>query len=135
MPAQKPVARHFLVCDRVEVSSDGRRVTLVNIIYAITPLPGAQYPRIQPEICVFAQLTDGMGEVDLAVELVFYDDDNSIFRTQPVRVDFGSDPLAVRGWTRRFTNVLFQMPGLYEFRLLCDGEIIARESILLRETP
>jgi hypothetical protein len=32
-------------------------------------------------------------------------------------------------------NLLFPHPGLYEFRLLCDGREIAREAIRLRENP
>jgi hypothetical protein len=134
MAAQKPVVRHFIACDRVEVSQDGRRVSLVNVVCAIRPFPGAGYPRIHPELWLFAQMTDGQGAFDFEVELLFSDDDTSIFRAPPVKLDFGDDPLAVRGWAKQLSDLLFEKPGLYEFRLLCDGEVIAREPILLRQT-
>jgi len=137
MTARKPVVRHFLVCERLDISPDGRHVSLVNVIYAIRPVVGVPhaYPRVHPELWVFAQMSDAHGVFNLSVELVRSDDEESIFRTPPVRLNFGSDPLAVRGWSKQMLNIPFHQPGLYEFGLLCDEQIIAREPILLKESP
>ena len=45
------------------------------------------------------------------------------------------DPLVVHGWSIRLRNLPFARPDLYEFRLVCDGEVLAREPVRLRETP
>ena len=45
------------------------------------------------------------------------------------------DNYVVHVYPFRLKNVRFQREGLYEFRLLCDGQVIARETILLREIP
>jgi hypothetical protein len=45
-----------------------------------------------------------------------------------------NDPLIVHGWPIRLKNVLFERPGLFEFRLLCNAQVIGREPITLRES-
>lgn len=132
MARQKPIVRYFIVCDRVEQSPDGRQVSLINLISTIRALPNAPYPRIHPGLWLFAQMTDGLGPFDFSIQLVNLDDDRSIFVLPPVKLDLGQNPLAVRGWAKRLLNVLFEKPGMYEFRLLCDGDVIASAPIRLR---
>jgi len=80
-------------------------------------------------------MADGSGQFLFSIDIVFVDDEETLFSVPPVTLDLGQDPLAVRGWAKKLTNVVFEKPGLYEFRLLCDNEILAREQILLRECP
>jgi hypothetical protein len=136
MPPQKPVVRHLVTCERVERSADNRHYSLVNLIHAIRPLPGADFPRIQPEIYLFALLTDGRGSITFTVELVTWTDgeEESIYETPGVILNLGSDPLAVQAWPIRLRNLPFPRPGLYEFLIRCEGEILAREPILLKES-
>jgi hypothetical protein len=131
-----PVVRHLIACERIERSADKRQYSLVNVIHAIRPSPGAPYPRIHPELCLFVQLTDGRGKHTFQLQLVLLDEDETVLHTTPpVERDLGPDPLVVHGWPLTLRNILFPRPGVYEFRLLCDGREIARESIRLRETP
>jgi hypothetical protein len=131
-----PVIRHFIACERVEVSEDGKQCSLVNLIHAIRPSPGAEYPLIHPELCLFVQLTDGRGAHAFQVQLVLLEEEETTIRTTGfILRDLGQDPLAVYGWPLRLQNVVFPRPGLYEFRLLCDGRETARQPILLREAP
>jgi hypothetical protein len=137
MAVRKPVVRHFIACERVEWSPDGRHYSLRNLISAIRPLPGTTYPRIHPELYLFAVLTDGQGRLPFSVQLVTWDQqgqEQSIYTSPSVILDLGQDPLAVHGWPIRLRNLPFDRPGLYEFRLRCDGEIMAREPILLRDS-
>jgi hypothetical protein len=129
-----PVIRHFIACDRIEVTPGSSQYSLVNVIHAIKLLPGATYPRIHPELSLFVQMTDGRGKHAFQIQLVFVDDDQSTYLSEPVILDLGNDPLTVHGWPIRLKNVLFARPGLYEFRLLFEGQVIARESIVLRES-
>jgi hypothetical protein len=79
-------------------------------------------------------MTDGRGRHSFQIQQVFADEEQSTYTSQPVTLDLGNDPLVVHGWPIRLNNVVFQRPGLYEFRLLCGGQLIAHETIVLRES-
>lgn len=131
-----PVVRHFIACERIERSPDGRQCSLVNVIHAIQPLPGVPYPRIHPELGLFVQMSDGRGTHSFQLELVYLAEEEVVIHaTPPVERDLGPDPLMVHGWPLRLRNVPFPHPGVYEFRLRCDGQEVAREPIRLRENP
>jgi hypothetical protein len=113
-----PVVRHFIACGRIDVV--GQQCSLVNLIHAIEPLPGAAYPHIH----------------SFQVQLVLLEADETLVYTSPAfSRDLGGDPLAVHGQRITLRNLLFPRASLYEFRLFCDGVEIAREPILLRELP
>ena len=136
MAIRLPVVRHFIACEDVEPSQDGRQYTLRNLVHAIRPLPGEAYPCLHPEVCLFVLMTDVYEQHRIRVELVFWHqpaDETSIYTTREGILNLGSDPLIVHGLPIRLRNLLFPNAGLYEFRLWCDGQIIARETILLRE--
>jgi hypothetical protein len=131
-----PVVRHFVACERIDTSADRKQYSLVDVIHVIKPLPDAQpaYPRIHPSLWLFVQMSDGRGSHTFRIQLVF-DGDKSTYASSPVILDLGNDPLTVHGWPIHLKNLLFQRPGLYEFLLLCDEQVIATESIVLREVP
>ena len=126
------MVRHFIACDDIDSASTGK-YSLHNVIYAVRLLPGAAYPQIHPMICLFVHMTNGRGSHSFQIELVFADDEQSTYISDLVTMNLGDDPLAVYGWPIRLRNLLFPHPGSYEFRLLCDGQVIAREPILLRD--
>ena len=135
MSGQIPIVRHFIACEQLQISPEGR-YSLFNLIHAIHPIEGATYPRIHPEIVLFALLTDGNGEHEFYVEVIYWSDgeQQSTWKTKIVKLDLGNNPLHVHGWPIRLKNVLFSQPGQYDFVLWCDGSEIARETILLRKT-
>lgn len=130
-----PVIRHFIACERIDTKAGSGQYSLINIIHAIKPLPATGYPRIQPLLGLFAHLTDGRGSHPFQIQQVSADYEQSTYTSAPVILDLGKDPLIVHGWPIRLKNVFFPHAGLYEFRLLCDGQVIAREAIVLRENP
>jgi hypothetical protein len=71
-----PVVRHFIACEKIETTPGGSRYSLVNVIHAIKPVPGVNYPRIHPEPCLFVQMVNGRGKNTFRVQLVFVDDEN-----------------------------------------------------------
>jgi hypothetical protein len=133
---EPPIARHFIVCERVDRSADGRHVTLHNVIHSIRPLPGHTYPRIHPGVALYAVLTNGRGQHTLAVELLAGVGPTaaSIYRTRPFTIDLGNDPLVVHGLPIRLWNLPFPSPGQYEFVLLCNDVPIAHELVELRDS-
>ncbi len=64
MAVRKPVVRHFIACERIEQSQDGRQYSLINTVHALKLLPGAAYPQILPEIALFVQMSDGLAYSD-----------------------------------------------------------------------
>ncbi len=133
---EKPVVRHFIACERIDRSVDGAHVTLHNVVHVIRPLPGNPYPRIHPELALFALLTNGRGPHALTVELVVGVGPNArqVYRTRSVTIDLGPDPLLVHGFPVRLQNLPVPHPGQYEIVLFCDGEPVARELIEARES-
>lgn len=130
-----PVIRHFIACERIDRTPDGKHCSLINVVHAIRPAAGDTYPLLRPLLCFFVQMTDGQGRHSFQLEMVFLDSqlgETTIHTTPPVSLDLGQDPVAVQVWPVRLRNLPFQRPGLYEFRLFCDGKEVAREPILLR---
>jgi len=110
--SRMPVVRHFIACERIESSPDRRQYSLVNVIHAIRPRPGAPYPRIHPELCLFIQMTDGPGKHTFQLQLVFLDEDETVIHTTPpIERDLGRNPLQVHGWPLTLRNIPFPRPG------------------------
>jgi hypothetical protein len=132
-----PVIRHFIACERVERSPNGRHYSLINVIHSIRGLPGALFPRIHPELTLFIMMTDSLGSHNFSIQVATWDneEERSIWETRKATLDMGDDPLKVHGWSFRLRDIWFDRPGLYELRLICNGEIVAREPIRLRESP
>jgi hypothetical protein len=137
MASRLPVIRHFIACERIERSPDGRHYSLIHVIHSIRAQPGAPFPRIHPELTVFIIMTDSQGLHGFAIQIVTWDseEERSIWTTGERILDMGPDPLKVHGWSYRLRNVLFDRPGLYKLRLLCNGQIVAREPLRLRSSP
>ena len=129
-----PVVRHFIACEGYRRDPGRENYSLINVIHRLTPLPGEGYPRIHPAITLFVQMSDGRGNHSFQVQKVFLDDE-STSSTGSVTLDFGNDPLIVHSRPFVLKRVFFPVPGYYEFRLLCNGHVIARETILVRENP
>jgi hypothetical protein len=108
---------------------------LRDLIHAIAPLPGEKYPCIRETMALYALITSGRGKHEIALELMRYEgnEEITVVRTPARTVDLGQDPVAVLGLPMPLKNVVFPQPGEYEFRLLCDGQPLAEEKLLLRE--
>ena len=133
---RKPIIRHFLACEEIERSLIGRHYSLHNLIHAFVLRPDDLFPRIEPEIALYAVLTDAVGVHPFTIELVTWDEEGQeeeLFQSRVAMVELGDDPLVVHGWPIRLHNLPFPHTGLYEFRLRCDGEIVAQESIRWRD--
>ncbi len=132
MVLELPIVRHFLACE--EIVSDGKNVTLRNLIQTIVPLPGEKYPLLREPMALYAVLSNGRGKHMVALELTQFERGEvmSIKRVPGREVDLGQDPLALLGLPFPL-KVLFARPGCYTFHLLCDDITIAEETILLKE--
>jgi hypothetical protein len=123
-----PEVRHFLVCEDVTPSADGRHHTLTNVFQVIVPRAGDRFPLLRPRTWLYAILTNGRGAHTFALELVrgVGPAETAIVRSGTVTRDMGQDPLVIHGLPLSLANLVFTRPGQYEFRLLCDERVIAR---------
>jgi hypothetical protein len=129
-----PEARHFIACEGVAPSPDGRHHTLTNVFQVVVPRAGDQFPLLRPMTCLYTILTNGRGAHTFAVELVrgVGPAETVIGLSAGLTRDLGQDPLVIHGLPLRLAHLIFTQPGQYEFRLLCDGRVIARELIEVR---
>jgi hypothetical protein len=117
--------RYFIVCGRVERVANSQDYSLTRVVHT---LRAASLPGTLSEIWLFAQLSEGRGEVSFVVELWDCDSEperrvGGPWRRKPVSL--GQNPLAVHGLPFLVRNISFERPGRYEFRLFCGGERLA----------
>jgi hypothetical protein len=129
-----PEVRHFLACEDITVSQSGIRHTLVEVFQTLHPQPGDTFPLLHTRTCLYTLLTNGRGVHTFAVELVtgVPGQETVIGTSAPMRFDLGQDPLVLYALPLRLPPIRFDQPGQYEFRLLCDGQVIAHEWIEVR---
>ena len=81
-------------------------------------------------------MTDAVGSHSFTFELVTWDEEGQeeeLFESRVAVVELGDDPLTIHGWPIVLRDLLFPRAGLYEFRVMSEGELLARESIRWRD--
>lgn len=136
-----PTVRHFLLSLGMEYDWNEPLApySLRNVLFALRPPTGLNYPFILDELRLFVLLVgEGQHEFWLEIEYQpFSDDDNDedvepefVAAYGPFVARFGSTRINLaRGWHVR--AVPFDRPGWYEFRLLHEGVVLAEELIQL----
>jgi hypothetical protein len=131
-----PRARHFIPCHAVLTDSKRHAYSLEGVIYLIRPAEGDSFPILMSELTLFAVLSNGHGDYEFSVQIVTWDlagTEVEVWQTSTVKLDLGKDPLTVHGWPIRLRKIGFEKPGLYEFRLICDGTILTQTEVLVRD--
>lgn len=134
MASEIPVVRNFVACRQLDADPVANTISLTDMIHVVDPLPGEVPPYLVEPLALYALLTNGRGVHEFAVELVRFDmgEERVAGRVGPVRIDLGQDPVAVLGLPIPLRNVVINEPGQYAFHLVCDGQDIADEKILVR---
>lgn len=133
-----PVIRHLLLCQHIgyDASNPMAPYSLHGLLAALEPEPGDSYPLILPELWVFFHASGDPGDYQLWIDLVPVDEDGADAgdeSTYGPYVFLLHDDVFVesRGW--KLLNLPFGAPGLYEVRLWCGADVLARETLLLVE--
>lgn len=133
-----PIAHQFLLCLHAEYDSTEpvTPYSLFNLAFELRPPEDVEFPFVA-ELWMFARFT-GTGVHKLSVEVYAIppDEDEAeaelVLGRKPYTCRFGNEPTGLsRAW--RLRGVPFPRPGLYEFRLLNDDEVLAVASIYLLE--
>jgi hypothetical protein len=127
-----PTARSVFLCFHVADAGHGN-VHLGWVFNAIRP---EGYPDTEAVICVVLQLSDGLGDVPVAVNLIRLPDTPDeeprlILATDPTIIHF-ADRLVFQRVVLRLPQCTFPEPGRYAVEILCGKEYLGDALILLR---
>lgn len=136
-PAVRPIVRLVMPCDEVHHDPAADRVTLIDPLPVAALPPGQSFPVVVTELWVYTQLTEGVGTFRLSVEVrQVYDEGippRPVGRSETRHLTFpGANQLNVYDVPFRVTDVPFEGPGFYEFRVLADDQELQGQTALMR---
>jgi hypothetical protein len=133
MNGVEPVVRLMLLCDDVERPADTpTKVNILGLVHAITVAEDAVFPLEFAQLTVYLALAGGRGSARINLVGVEADTEQIVFQTPERSVDFGNDPLMVRGLTYRIQTISIPRPGLYLIQFRCNGNVLAQQPLLVR---
>ena len=123
-----PVARGVYLCD-YHVGYANGKIDLYGVFKAIRP---SYYPHEKGSFVCFAQLSGGLGNVQIHVDIRRASDFQLVDCTDPRNVHFPDrDTLVQVAWT--ITGCAFDEAGLYLVELYCDNMWVTDTALQLRE--
>jgi len=128
VPDPTPLA--LMLCEQVIVDQQSRNPSPINIF---TGLAVDQFPSDPQRFSVFAALTDSQGEGRLELRAIRLDTGDQ-FYTQQYPIHFPDRP-TVDNVNIRIRTLRFPVPGVYEFLLLVDGNLIAYRRLRVYSSP
>jgi hypothetical protein len=121
---QRPSALGLMLCDQIIIDRDSMKPSLIGLF---TAMVCGQFPSPPRQIEVFADLTDGQGEIDLDL-VVTHMETNEQLMTYSMTQEFPTPLHVVRA---RFRLPAFSFPaaGTYLFELHAAGEVICHRRV------
>jgi hypothetical protein len=127
-----PVTKAVYLCDDVIEDRQTQKVHLLGIFNAIRPQGQTPYPFCLGQLCVFAQLVGGVGEVPTTVEVVNAETETVVYAFPEQGLRFASRQTIVSACFR-IRNCVFSEPGVYVVELYCQGTFIDDRTLHLLE--
>jgi hypothetical protein len=123
----RPFVHLLFACDEAVYDTATDRWVLTHPWHAVSLPPEASFPFRSDEFWVSSQLTDGLGKFELGVELRHLLDDQPPRVIGWSRIDSfsfsGANRLAATDTAFPLRHVPFREAGLYEIRILADGDV------------
>lgn len=121
-----PVVLSMLVCDDVVQDQRTGKTTIVG---TFSDINARGFPAIHPGLVVYFEITDGRGETNIEIRLVFAETDEAILSMNgPVKFD---DPRWIAAINVRIGNIVFPKAGEYRFQLYCYRELLIERRIVV----
>ncbi len=117
-----PIFSAVYLCDDFVRDDASGKSHLVGLFDAFRPIEN-QPPFILRKLCVFTQITDWQGTIDMRIDVARADTLDLIFTSPPIRFDVPSRHILVQA-PIRFSAVSFDRYGDYLVELHCNGEFI-----------
>ena len=128
-----PRVRLFFPCDSAILDLADDKWVLKNPWHAVALPAGAGFPFRVVEIALYAQLTDGVGEFQLSVQLRHTESQTILGKSLPTPREFvGGGQLAVVEEVFLLSGVPFPRADLYEFNLLANHQLLEGGTAHLR---
>jgi Family of unknown function (DUF6941) len=125
---QTPFALSLMICDSVITDANSGKQSIIGCFGSL----GAQdFPAIHANMTVFAELTDGKGQVPLTLRLIDADDTTELFKGDAVLNM--EDPLEVSMLVLTLQGMVFPAPGEYRLQLTAgDSPLMERRLMLIQ---
>lgn len=122
MSAQKPPpdVMSLIVCDQIITDRMTGKHSLIGMFSRVH---ARRFPAAHPQLCVFASLTEGRGEVELTIRIVDANEDRPPIVEGKGKVQF-KDPRAIAHLALQFHGLTFSQPGAYRVQLWSSGELL-----------
>jgi hypothetical protein len=125
-----PTALALLLCEQVIVDQQSRNPSPINIF---TGLAVEGFPSDAQRFSVFAALTDSKGDGHLELRAIRLDTGEQFYAQQyPIHFP---DRAIVVNVNIRVRAIRFAVPGVYEFLLLVDGNLVAQRKLRVYSAP
>jgi hypothetical protein len=115
-----PIAKALYLCD--DILSDPTRVK-PHLIGVLNTVRVPSFPHDLPQLCIFARLIDGLGQVRCRVQVTRASDRAVIYRSPERILDF-PDRHQTRYFILRMQQVHCPAPGEYWVEFYCNNEFI-----------
>ena len=122
-----PVAKALYLCE--EVDSESGAINLYALFNALNP---TRFPYAPTMFVAFAQVTGGLGEMTVHIDLVRARDDRVIYVTGVHRLRFDRRSQTLRV-VMTFDGLVFEEPGVYFLQLYCDNTWVADTALEIHE--
>lgn len=122
-----PVAKELYLCEEID-----REGGLVNLYGLINAFHRDSFPHIAIPFCVFAQLSQGLGEIRFHFDISRARDGTLIHVSESHSLEFARRT-QLHQIAMTFDGILFEEPGVYLIELFCDNTPIADVALELFE--
>jgi hypothetical protein len=101
-------------------------------LYGLFPeVTAPAFPHVEPQFCVVAQLTDGLGTVDFFIDIRYRPTGQLVHSTLTNQVSFRARS-SIRWLMVTIRGCRFDQPGLYTVELFCNNQWICDTTLLVR---
>jgi len=125
----RPSVKAILICDDIIHEAITNKKSLIGIFEDVHV---ARFPCRYPRIAVYVNLTDAHGTYRLEIKLASTADGTTIGSGATPEVEIDS-PLRTCEFAIKIQNLVFPKPGLYEFQVFANEELLATKSFNVRQ--
>jgi hypothetical protein len=127
---ERPIGEALILCDQIITEAITNKKSLIGVFNHIS---GRQFPLQLPRLCIFCVMSNGRGEMTFELRCVRMEDSYEVAKiTAPIVLP---DPNTVVELVLTLNHIPFERPGLYNFEMHCEGEIVLEKRFNVLSLP